>query len=188
MKHFLFFAGSSRQASLNKQVARGAASIATRLGINASFLDLADYPMPLYNGDDEAQHSLPDAAIALKARFVEADGFFITSPEYNGSFSPLLKNTIDWLSRTHSVDEPSMAAYRGKIAGLAAASPGGLGGLRGLVPLRMLLGNIGVTVVTDQTAISQAGSKFDGNGNINDEKVIAGITRTIESMRSIQLD
>ncbi len=153
-----------------------------QLSIIAKSLTNSTYPMPIYNGDDEEENSLPKTAIELKARFVDAHGFFIASPEYNSSFSPLLKNTLDWISRSHLPDEKPLAAYQGKVAGIAAASPGGLGGLRGLVPLRMLLGNLGVTVVPAQTAVTHSSSKLDSNGQFTDEAALGGLARTIESM------
>ena len=186
-KTILCFAGSLRKQSLNKQLAKQAAVLATMLGADGQFIDLADYPMPLYNGDEEAAHSLPESTKTLKAMFTMADGLFIVSPEYNSSFSPLLKNTIDWVSRSHVEGEPSLSAYRGKIAGIASVSPGRLGGLRGLTPLRMLLSNIGVTVVPRQVAVSSAYEKVDDQGVYNDEAMLKGIEQILSDMISIQL-
>jgi len=180
-KSILCFAGSSRQQSMNKQLAKQAASIAQQLGADASFIDLAEYPLPIYNGDHETQHGLPDPALKLKAMFTAADALFIASPEYNGSFSPLLKNTLDWVSRSHLEDEPALSAYLGKVAGIASASPGGLGGLRGLTPLRMLLNNLGVTVVPAQVAVGSAFKKVT-QGDFTDEATLSGIENIIKSV------
>lgn len=111
----------------------------------------------------------PQNAQKLKLIFAEHDGLLISCPEYNSSITPLLKNTIDWVSRP-SEGKPPLFAYAGKFAGLMAASPGALGGLRGLVHVRAILGNIGVTVVPNQLAISQAFEAFDNDGNLFDEK------------------
>lgn len=165
----LFFAGSIRSQSLNAQLVRLAASMARSRGADVTLVDLADYPMPLYNGDVEAADGLPETARALKALFHEHGGFFIASPEYNSSLSPLLKNTLDWVSRRETADEPALSAYSGKVAALGAASRGRLGGLRGLVPLRMMLANIGVHVVPAQLAVPNAGEAFDADGNLRDD-------------------
>lgn len=145
--------GSKREASINKKLAFVASKIAQEKGVKTTYIDLNDFEMPLYDGDVESENGLPESAIKLKQHFIDHDGFFIVSPEYNSSFSPLLKNVIDWLSRPHQKDEPPLSAYKGKIAAIGSASPGMLGGIRGLVPLRMLLGNIGVHVIPSQVAI-----------------------------------
>ena len=166
----LFFAGSARKDSLNKKLAKLAYKIALEQGASATFIDLKDFPMPIYDGDLEAESSLPAKAIELKKIFAEHQGLFISSPEYNSSISPLLKNTLDWISRPHEANEPSLTALRGKVVALAAASPGGFGGLRGLVPLRMMLGNILIQVLPEQLAVSQAHEAFHENGDLVNEK------------------
>ncbi|MEE9335573.1 MAG: NAD(P)H-dependent oxidoreductase [Granulosicoccaceae bacterium] len=181
-KTILCFAGSARKQSLNKQLAKQAAGIAQVAGADGQFIDLADYAMPLYHGDEETGLGLPEHAKTLKAMFTAADGLFIVSPEYNSSFSPLLKNTIDWLSRSHMENETGLSAYHGKIAGLAAVSPGRLGGLRGLPSLRILLSNLGVTVAPHQTAVGSAYDKINEQGEFTDEAALTGIEKTIRSM------
>jgi len=89
------FAGSARKASTNKQLAASAASTAEKAGAKVTLIDLADFDMPIYNGDIEAATGLPENAKRLKQLFVEHDGFFIASPEYNSSFSAVLKNALD---------------------------------------------------------------------------------------------
>ena len=170
MPKLLFLSGSIRTDSLNTKLAKAAMQQATELGAKTTYLDLKDYELPIYNGDLEAASGLPDNAKKIKELFVEHDGFFIASPEYNGSFSALLKNTIDWISRPHTDNEPPLHAFKGKIAALSACSPGALGGLRGLVPLRMLLGNIGVIVSPSQAAIGNGFKAFDETGNLTDNK------------------
>ena len=125
--------------------------------------------MPLFNQDEEAEHGQPDSTKALKQLFVEHDGLLIASPEYNGSITPLLKNTLDWLSRQHD-DEPSMVAYQNKTAAIMGASPGGLGGLRALVHVRAILSNLGVLVIPKQFALRAAHKAFDDNGELAEER------------------
>ncbi|MEO6036255.1 MAG: NAD(P)H-dependent oxidoreductase [Verrucomicrobiota bacterium] len=164
----LAFAGSTRAGSFNKQLVRIAADAARAAGANVTVIDLRDFPMPLYDGDLETASGLPENAKKFKKLLRENDGLLISSPEYNSSISAVLKNAIDWASRTESDDEPSLVAFQGKVAALVSASPGGLGGLRGLVHLRSILGNIGVIVLPDQVSISSAHDAFDGSGKLKD--------------------
>lgn len=178
----LFFAGSARINSINKRLAKAAYNMALEQGATATFIDLKNYPMPLYDGDLEDASGLPEKAIELKKIFTSHNGFFIASPEYNGFFSPLLKNSLDWISRSHEENEPSLSAYRNKITAIVAASPGGVGGLRGLVSLRMMLGNISTIVLPEQLAISHAVEAFDNEGNLINEhykKTLSTIVRRL---------
>ena len=170
MPKILAFAGSSRKGSFNKKLVGIAASGAMEAGAKVTVIDLADYPMPIFNQDFESEKGMPEKARDFKNLLIAHDGFLIASPEYNSAFSPLLKNVIDWASRSESEDEPSLVAYRGKVAAIMSASPGGLGGLRGLVFLRMLLSNIGMIVLPNQQAIPQAYKAFKNNGALADEE------------------
>jgi chromate reductase len=166
----LALAGSARRDSLNKKLLAVGAAGARAAGAEVTVVDLADYPMPLYDGDLESRDGLPEKALELKALFESHGGLLLACPEYNGSITPLLKNTIDWVSRKATPDEAPLAAYRGKAAALLAASPGGLGGLRGLVHVRAILGNIGVLVLPTQVAVPAAHQAFDEEGRLVDEK------------------
>jgi len=166
MPKILAFSGSNRRDSLNQKLVKIAAAGAEKAGAEVTVLDLADYPMPIFKQDLEAASGIPDEARAFKQILVAHDGFLIASPEYNSAFSPLLKNVIDWASRPESEDEPPLVAYRGKVAAIMAASPGRLGGLRGLVFLRMLLGNLGVMVLPKQQAIADAFEAFGPEGRL----------------------
>lgn len=166
----LVFAGSTRQGSYNKQFARTAADAAQAAGAEVTFLDLRDLKLPLFDQDEEDAHGLPEGAKTLKRLMRESDGFLISSPEFNSSFTAVLKNAIDWASRAETDDEPPLVAFRGKTAALISASPGGLGGMRGLVHLRSLLGSIGVVVLPDQVTLPNAGEAFDEAGKLKDER------------------
>lgn len=182
MAKLLFFAGSARAESINKKLAQAAAEMARDVGAEVTFVDLKDYPMPLYDGDLEERDGVPETAQKLKALFVEHDGFFIASPEFNSSITPLLKNTLDWVSRPHEENEEMLIAYKGKVAALGATSPGALGGLRGLVPLRMILGNIGVHVVPTQAAIGGGFKAFDDDGTLKEERQVKLLKTTIDEL------
>ena len=178
----LVFAGSTRSASYNKQLARFAANAATAAGAEVTLMDLRDHALPLFDEDLEEQQGLPENAKKLKALFRAHDAFIIASPEYNSSITAVLKNTIDWCSRSESDDEPALAAYRGKTALLLSASPGGFGGMRGLVHLRSIQGNIGVIVLPDQVAVPKAHEVFDGEGGIKDERTAGQVTRVVKGL------
>lgn len=170
----LAFAGSLRKDSFNKKLVRIAVRGAEAAGARVTLLDLRDYPLPVYDGDLEAEQGLPDNARTLKRLMIEHDGFLISAPEYNSSISAVLKNTIDWASRPEPGEAP-LAAYRGKGAALMSASPGALGGLRGLVTVRSILGNIGVHILPDQVAVPKAHEAFAADGTLKDAKQQASI-------------
>lgn len=178
----LFLAGSARNQSFNKKLAKYASKLAHKKEAQVTFIDLKDFDMPLYDGDEEEQNGLPENAIKLKKIFIEHDGLFIASPEYNSSFSPLLKNALDWISRPHEEGETPLSAYKGKVAALTAASLGGLGGLRGLVPLRMMLGNIAVTVIPEQFALVSAHEAFDKNDELKEAQQTQNLENVINAL------
>jgi len=165
----LAFSGSSRKESFNTRLVTIAADGAAAAGADVTRINLGDFPMPLFNQDLEASAGMPEVAREFKNLMIEHDGFLIASPEYNSAFSPLLKNSLDWASRSEAKDELPLLAFRGKVASLMAASPGALGGLRGLVFLRMLLGNLGVIVLPDQLAVREAYKAFSDDGSLVDE-------------------
>ncbi|GMW01840.1 MAG: hypothetical protein AMXMBFR84_29770 [Candidatus Hydrogenedentota bacterium] len=170
----LAFAGSARIESYNKKLIRVAVEGAQAAGGDVTLIDLRDYPLPLMDEDLEAREGLPENARTLKALFTAHQGLMISCPEYNSSITPLLKNTIDWVSRRGEGEQP-LGCFEAKVAGLMSASPGALGGLRGLVVVRMLLGNIRVTVLPDQVAIGNAKDAFADNGALVDPKRDASI-------------
>ncbi len=177
----LAFAGSARTDSFNMKLVNIAAEGAREAEAKVTVLNLKDFPMPLFNQDLEAAEGPPEQATRLKGIMLAHEGLLIASPEYNSSISPLLKNTIDWVSRPAD-GEPMLAVYRDKVAAVMSASPGGLGGLRGLVHLRSILSNMGVLVIPDQVAVTQAHSAFDDHGNLLDAKrqtSVQGLGRSV---------
>ncbi len=165
----LAFAGSTREASYNKQLVKVAAEGARAAGAEVTYLDLRDLPLPLFDEDLEAKEGLPENVRRLKELLISHQGFLIACPEYNSSITPVLKNAIDWASRPLP-GEPMLASFRDKVAVLMSASPGGLGGLRGLVHVRSILSSIGVLVLPDQKALPKAFEAFDADGRLNDSK------------------
>jgi chromate reductase, NAD(P)H dehydrogenase (quinone) len=170
----LAFAGSTRKESFNKRLVKIAADGARAAGAQVTYADLRDLPMPLYDGDLEAEQGIPENAKKLKALMQAHDGFLISAPEYNSSITGVLKNAIDWASRPAPGETP-LVCFAGKVVTLMSASPGALGGLRSLVTVRSLLSNIKVIVLPDQLAIPKAHEAFDPEGKLKDPKQQAGI-------------
>lgn len=170
----LAFAGSTRRDSFNKKLVRVAAGGARDAGADVTVIDLRDYPLPLYDGDLEAEHGLPEHAVRIKELFLAHQGLLIAAPEYNGSITPVLKNAIDWVSRPGAGEKP-LQCFDGKVAALMSTSPGGLGGLRGLAAVRSILGGIRVLVLPQQVAVPQAHEAFDARGGLTDAKRRAAV-------------
>lgn len=164
----LAFSGSSREGSLNKKLVNIASLGASNVGAAVTMLDLKDYPLPLFDADLEAREGLPKNVLVLKDLLKSHDGLLISTPEYNSGITPLLKNMIDWCSRPVDSQEQMLQSWRGKVAGLMSASPGALGGLRGLLMTRDILANMGLLILPEQRAVSKAGEAFDEKGQLKD--------------------
>ena len=166
MTQLLVFAGSARQQSFNRQLAQAAATMARASGAGVTLLELSTLDIPMYNADLEAEGTPPDV-IRLKELMDAHPAWIICSPEYNGSYTALLKNTIDWASspvNNHPVWSNGSKPFTGKVVGLLSASPGALGGLRSLNQLSPLLHNLQCWVCPQQFALGRAGDAFDEHG------------------------
>lgn len=166
----LAFAGSTRTHSYNKKLLQVAASGARDAGARVTIADFRELDMPLYDGDLEEREGLPPKVLEWKQLMRDHQGFLIASPEYNSAISPLLKNAIDWASRAAAGEVP-LACFNDKFAALLSASPGALGGLRGLTSVRMILSNINVLVLPRQIAVPKAHEAFGPDGNLVDAKL-----------------
>lgn len=164
--NLIVFAGSLRRDSLNKKLARVAARMAEAAGARTTYIDLRDYPLPLYDGDVEAEEGPPQNAFRLQSLIAEQQALIVVSPEYNHSIPALLKNTLDWVSRTPRVR--GVNPFAGKVAGLMSASPGALGGIQGQDHVRRVLETVGALVLPGGVALPRADAAFDGEGNLTD--------------------
>jgi NAD(P)H-dependent FMN reductase len=165
----LVFPGSIRTGSHNVRLAALAAKELTLMDVDVTSISLADYPLPLYEGDLEANTGAPANALKLKQMIMAHNGVFIASPEYSASVTPILKNAIDWVSRVRERGDPAYAAFKGRVFAISSASPGRSGGLRSLMALRQILElGCGALVVPEQVAIPQADNAFDEMDNIID--------------------
>lgn len=179
----LVFAGSAREGSLNKKLARIAATCVTNAGGDATYIDLRDFPIPLYDGDLEEKDGMPPFAVKLRDLFLSHQGLLIASPENNGSVSALLKNTIDWLSREYQ-GRSGLEPYKGKVAAIMGASPGNFGAVLSLQHLRPILSKLTVTVIPEQVTVAKADQAFKDDGSFVEERnlkaVAAAAKRLVE--------
>lgn len=166
----LAFAGSLREVSYNKRVVKTAIKGAENAGAEVTFINLKDYPLPIYDADDHKENGFPENALKLQRILAAHDGLLIASPEYNGSVPGGLKNMIDWTSRKS--DEFGMIeVFKGKAAGIMTASPGAFGGIRCLAHLRGVLTIMLVNVLPMEIAVAKVGEMFEGDSDeMTDEK------------------
>jgi chromate reductase len=180
----LIFAGSTRQNSYNRQLAQTTAMLARASGAEVTHLELADFDIPMYNADLEAQGT-PADVIKLKQIMFEHPAWIICSPEYNGSYTALLKNTIDWVSSPVKSDpawQEGFKSFRGKVVGVLSASPGGLGGLRSQSHLVPLLLNAQCWVAPKAFALGHAGEAFDADGKLQNEAHLKNVQAVIDQV------
>lgn len=188
----LIFAGSSRVQSFNRKLAKEAARFVREAGAIPTYIELSDLNIPLYNADLEARGT-PGDVIKLKELMHQHPGWIIASPEYNGSYTALLKNTIDWASSPAKAgpecSEDQAATWKngtkpfaGKVVGLLSASPGALGGLRSLDHLAPLLRNLQCWLTPQQFALAKAGEAFDAQGRLKDEAAQAKVKAIVEQV------
>jgi chromate reductase, NAD(P)H dehydrogenase (quinone) len=179
----LVIPGSVRTGSYNVQLAAAAIKELALADVGATMISLSDYPMPIYDGDLEANSGAPKAAVDLKNMIGAHHGVFIASPEYNSSVPPLLKNTIDWVTRVRERGEPLGQVFRERAFAIGAASNGKLGGVRALMALRQILTlGCGATVIPKQVAVSRAADAFDEMGALkdpNDADLLRGTLRQL---------
>jgi len=181
MPKILAFSGSIRRDAWNRKLIQSAVDATRAAGGDVTLIDLADYPLPLYNGDLEDKEGLPDNAQRLKALFKAHDALLISSPEYNSSIPPLLKNTLDWVSREWQ-GESGLVPYQNKVAAILSASPGALGGMRMLPHLRQILNTLGVLVLPGQFALPHADHAFDAeNGALKSPARLHGLVLELVS-------
>lgn len=167
----LVIAGSIRTGSFNARLAAAATKELALMDVEVTRVSLADYPMPIYDGDLEAKSGQPDNALKLKRHFMAHHGIFIVSPEYNASITPLLKNTLDWISRVREGGEAPLAAYKNRVFALGGASPGPWGGMRSHMALRQVLEiGCGALVIPEYITVREATSAFDERDALHDER------------------
>jgi chromate reductase, NAD(P)H dehydrogenase (quinone) len=170
MIRILALSGSSRRGSLNQKLLDQAADGARAAGAEVTSIRLSDFELPIYDADWEAEYGLPKGAQALKALLADSQGLLIATPEYNGGYTALLKNALDWMSRPNGF--PS-----GKVAALVSASPGLLGGVKSQLSLQIVLNKLGSHVIPESFALGAAHQFFDAEGSLKDANVESAVRR-----------
>lgn len=178
----LVFSGSIRTGSFNTKLAKSAIKVLAEQGAEVTEISLADYPLPIMNQDLEEEKGVPENAVKLARLFQAHDGLFIACPEYNASIPPLLKNTLDWISRVKSDANGDIKAFPGLYVGLGAASPGALGGIRGLYHVRAVLMTVGAQVVSEQASIAAAHNAFGDDDMPKDERQLGALNNTCRAL------
>lgn len=172
----LVFPGSIRSGSFNASLAGAASRELAAIGADVTRISLADYPLPIMDEDLQAREGVPQNALKLARLIAEQDGLFLACPEYNSSIPPLLKNTIDWVSRVSRDGDRPLRAWKGRIVALGSASDGRFAGIRGLYHVRSVLMNVGCQILTEQCSVSFASKAFDENGALIEERT-AGLLK-----------
>ncbi|MER8851352.1 NAD(P)H-dependent oxidoreductase [Mesorhizobium australicum] len=167
----LVFAGSVRSGAYSGRTADGAQKELAVQGAEVTRISLADYPLPILDEDLEQENGVPENAQRLARLIAAHDGLLIATPEYNGSIPPLLKNTIDWVSRVRRDGGRSVRPLAGKIAGLCSSSNGHFAGIRCINHLRAVLVRCQMEVVTPECSVPEGGDAFDGDGHFRDERL-----------------
>ncbi len=178
----LVIPGSCRSGSHNVRLAAVVTKELSLQGADATRISLEDYPLPIYNGDEEAKNGVPENALKLARLMAEQDGVVFVSPEYNASLTPLMKNTIDWMSVISKDGGKPLQAYKGRIFAMASASPGGLGGIRALNHLRAVLLNVGAQMISEQVAVGHAATAFDDDDKLKDERAAQLLVEMCQSL------
>ena len=180
----LVFAGSTRQNSFNRRLARATAAMAQASGATVTHIELADFDVPMYNADLEAQGT-PAGVMRLKQLMHDHPAWIICTPEYNASYPALLKNTLDWVSSPVKSDPAwtdGFKSTRGKVVGMLSASPGALGGLRSQTHLAPLLINLECWLAPKNFALGRAGEAFDEQGHLKDERAQKSVQAVIDQV------
>ena len=178
----LLFAGSTRPGSINTKLAAAVAAMAAGIGFAARHISLADYPAPLYDPQLDAAEGPPESIVALYGLIANSDAVFLASPEYNGGYTPLMKNTIDWLSR---VKADGRHAFRDPVYSLGATSPGLQAGINGLFQLRPTIARLGAIVMPEQLTVPNGPSAFKEDGSFENERTVSLAKAQLERLHHV---
>jgi chromate reductase, NAD(P)H dehydrogenase (quinone) len=182
--------GSLHSASHNGRLAALAAKEFALADADVTRISLVDYPLPLFDAEMTAEAAIPHNAVQLRRMLEAHQGVFMTSPEYSASVTPLLKNTIDWLSRPRARGEPAYEVFKDRVFAIGVASTGADGGVRSLIALRQILElGCGALVIPEQITVANAGDAFDEMDDLKDPTLVlslkAVVRRLVELVRAM---
>src|SRR5499426_624265 len=178
----LVIPGSLRTGSLNAKLAAAIAHELVVAGVEVTRISLADFPLPIYDGDLQAKSGVPKNAVNLKRMMGVHHGVLIVTPEYNSSVPALVKNTIDWISRVHDPQETRGQVFHDRAFAIAAASGGRLGGARALAALRLILTACHAPVVPNQLALSFAEQAYDDKDRLKHANDIEALNAMLRQL------
>jgi chromate reductase, NAD(P)H dehydrogenase (quinone) len=178
----LVFPGSNRAGAYSGKVADAAARELARLECDVTRISLIDYPLPIMDEDLQRLEGIPENALRLGRLIAAHDGMLIASPEYNGSIPPLLKNTVDWVSRVSRDGDKALKPFAGKIVGLCSSSPGSFAGILALSHLRPVLIRLGMLVVSEQCSVGNAETAFNSDGSLKDGRTVANLAKVCKAL------
>jgi chromate reductase len=173
----LVFAGSIRVGAFSGRTADAAQKELAIQGAEVTRISLADYPLPIMDQDLEREKGIPDNAMKLARLIAAHDAVLICTPEYNASIPPLVKNTIDWVSRVRRDNGRPFTPYAGKVAAICSSSEGGFAGIRGANHLRAVLVRVGMEVITPEVSVPHGADAFEEDGNFKEERLRKGMAR-----------
>src|ERR1700722_15306361 len=171
-----------RPGPLNARLAAAAAYQFAQAGADVTRISLADFPLPIYDGDLQTKSGVPKNAINLKRMIGAHHGVLMVTPEYNSSVPPLVKNTIDWVTRGQDTQETRGQVFRGRVFAIAAASEGRLGGSRALAALRLILSACHAMVIPNQLALSFAGEAYDDMDSLKQTADIEALNALVRQL------
>lgn len=178
----LVFAGSVRKGAFSQHMADAAAKELEKQGARVTQISLRDYPLPIMDEDLQNEHGIPEPAMQLARIIAKHDGLMICSPEYNASIPPLLKNSLDWVSRISKDGDAALKPFTGLTAALCSTSNGAFAGIRALYHLRAVLMAVGAQVLTEQCSVSGAANAFDADNTIKDARSQRALANTCRSL------
>jgi chromate reductase, NAD(P)H dehydrogenase (quinone) len=181
----LVIPGSLRSGSLNARLAAAVAHELAQSGAEITRISLADFPLPIYDGDLQAKSGVPKHAVNLKRMIGAHHGVLIVTPEYNSSVPALVKNTIDWVSRVQDPHEARGQVFRERVFAIAAASGGRLGGTRALAALRLILSACHASVIPNQLALSFAEDAYDDTDRLKHPADIEALKALVRQLIEI---
>ncbi|MBP0622419.1 NADPH-dependent FMN reductase [Cupriavidus consociatus] len=185
----LALCGSARRGSVNRKLLDVAVRGAGDSGAEVRLVSLADHSLPFYDGDFEQEYGMPAAARELQRLLAEHDALLVASPEYNGGYTALLKNAIDWISRPMATGESGVQLFQGKVAAVISASPGPMGGIRSMLGMRGVLEKLGMLVIPQGFSLAAAHQAFDADGGLIQKPVETEVravgARLVETARGL---
>ena len=173
--------GSLRKDSINEVLRQHMSRKLREAGVAVTDLDLADFDMPIFNQDLEAEHT-PEAAVRLAEMFRSHDIVLIISPEYNGGVTPLVANMIAWVSR----QKPN--PFKHAVFGIGGLSDGKYATIFALSHLRDSLSKLGALVVPTLLGLGPYPDVFDAAGNPNEANIQWKVGQVVRELTHFSRD